>query len=132
MEETCEITRSGKAVGRARVRREGLYYCFSCRCAGSGIFRIRVSRGGKEENLGIPLPENGGFVLETRLPVSRFPAGKFRFFVEEQRREYFVPVVPGQPFDRLEQLKNARYAERDGIAGVMISEIQDDAHGAVI
>lgn len=132
MEQIYDITKNGQAVGTAAVEKDGLYYRFTCRCRGSGIFHLRVSRGGKEESLGIPVPEGGEYRLRTRIPVSRFPAGEFRFFVEEPKKETFVPVIPGQPFPYLSKLKNARYALRNGTAGVILSDVQDDAHGTVI
>lgn len=130
--EKFDIVENGKPVGRAQVEKNGLYYSFSCRCRGNGVFRIRVSRGGREESLGIPVPRGNEYCLEKKLPASRFPEGQFRFFIGQEQKERFVPVVPGQPFAYLSHLKNARYAVRDGIAGVIVSDVQDDAHGAMV
>ena len=61
MEGVYEITLGGRAVGQAAVFQSGLYLYFECRCRLSGetVCRIRVRCGGKEEDLGIPVPAMG-------------------------------------------------------------------------
>ena len=68
MEGIFDILRGGEKIGKAEVRREGLYYRFRCCCdlTGEVMYRLIVICGGKTENLGIPVPEGDSFRLSTR------------------------------------------------------------------
>ena len=67
------MTFGDRLVGRVRAERQGLYYLFRCRCrlSGEAAFRLLVSCGEKQEDLGILVPMEGGFGLDTRRPVKR-------------------------------------------------------------
>ena len=60
--------------GRVQVQRQGLYYRFQCRCrlTGDVVCRLYVLCGGRRENLGVVVPMDGGFGLDTRVPVKHF------------------------------------------------------------
>lgn len=127
MEGTYEIMLGGEPVGQVTVARQGLYYRFSCRCDLSGevIYRITVSCGGKSESLGIPVPKDGEFVLDTRLAASRLGEGTPRFAAVPRRPELggqFVPISPEEPFCYLHRLENAYLARKDGQVGIVIPE----------
>lgn len=123
MEGTYEIILGGEPVGQARVTRQGLYYCFFCRCRLSGgvIFRLQVRWGEKTESLGIPVPQGEWFVLETRLPSKRMGQGKPEFLAVPRHPELpenFHPISPEEPFTYLSRLENAFLAYRDGKPGI--------------
>lgn len=82
MLERFEIRQGERAVGWARVVKQGLYYHFSCRCrlTGEVMHRISVRCGDREEDLGVCVPMDGQFGLEKRVPCKRFPDGKMEFF----------------------------------------------------
>ena len=127
MDGTYEIMLGGESVGQAVVRRQGLYYRFSCRCDLSGevIYRITVTCGGKSESLGIPVPKNGEFYLDTRLAASRFGEGEPKFAAVPRRPDLggmFVPISPEEPFRYLHRLENAFLARKDGQVGIVIPE----------
>ena len=127
MDGTYEIMLGGVSVGQAVVRREGLYYRFSCRCDLSGevIYRITVTCGGKSESLGIPVPKNGEFYLDTRLAASRLGEGEPKFAAVPRRPDLggmFVPISPEEPFRYLHRLENAFLARKDGQLGIVIPE----------
>lgn len=127
MDGTYEIMLGGESVGQAVVRREGLYYRFSCRCDLSGevIYRITVTCGGKSESLGIPVPKNGEFYLDTRLAASRLGEGEPKFAAVPRRPDLggmFVPISPEEPFRYLHRLENAFLARKDGQLGIVIPE----------
>ena len=114
-------------VGAAFVERQGLYFCFNCRCRLSvgSLFRVMVECDGHHENLGILVPQGGWFVLETRLPVKRFGDGVLRFFVTPKYpsgQGTFIAVYPDEPFAYLTRLKNAFLDYRNGQAGVVIKD----------
>jgi hypothetical protein len=127
MDGTYEIMLGGESVGQAVVRRQGLYYRFSCRCDLSGevIYRITVTCGGKSESLGIPVPKNGEFYLDTRLAASRLGEGEPKFAAVPRRPDLggmFVPISPEEPFRYLHRLENAFLARKDGQLGIVIRE----------
>ena len=127
MDGTYEIMLGGEVVGQAVVRRQGLYYRFSCRCDLSGevIYRITVTCGGKSESLGIPVPKNGEFYLDTRLAASRLGEGEPKFAAVPRRPDLggmFVPISPEEPFRYLHRLENAFLARKDGQVGIVIPE----------
>ena len=66
-------------VGKVRVSRQGLYYCFQCRCNPSEdtVARLIVANGSFSENLGILVPMGNGFGLDTRRPVKLFTNEEF-------------------------------------------------------
>ena len=127
MDGTYEIMLGGESVGQAVVRRQGLYYRFSCRCDLSGevIYRITVTCGGKSESLGIPVPKNGEFYLDTRLAASRLGEGEPKFSAVPRRPDLggmFVPISPEEPFRYLHRLENAFLTRKDGQLGIVIPE----------
>ena len=127
MDGTYEIMLGGESVGQAVVRRQGLYYRFSCRCDLSGevIYRITVTCGGKSESLGIPVPKNGEFYLDTRLAASRLGEGEPKFAAVPRRPDLggmFLPISPEEPFRYLHRLENAFLARKDGQLGIVIPE----------
>ena len=131
MEERYPIFLGGQTVGEARVRREGLYYCFSCRCKLSGtmICRLTAVCDGIAENLGIPVPDGEWFCLNTRIPAKRLGEGMMtiRAVPKHGRLEgKFVPLSPEEPFAYLSRLKNAFLEVRGGQVGVTIRDGDSD------
>ena len=127
MAENYDIFLGRQKVGKVYVEQEGLYYRFRCRCNVNAdvICRLTARRGGKEENLGIPVPSGDSFTLDTRLPVKRFPEGEFAFYLRPKHSGLagtFVPVSPQEPFAYITRLKNAYLEKRDGKVGVVITD----------
>ena len=126
MEGIYDILRGGEKIGKAEVRRHGLYYRFRCCCdlTGEVMYRITVICGGKTENLGIPIPEGDCFRLSTRLPVSRFSSDEpeFRAVPRHQSQGLWVPISPETPFDYITRLENAVMERRGNAVGILISE----------
>ncbi len=125
MEGNYEIYMGNTQMGTANVTRQGLYYSFLCRCALSGdvVCRVTVTCGGQTHNLGIPVPEDGAFVLRTRLPVKQFADGALRFLVQPNHKPVagqFVPISPEEPFSYLSRLQDAFLEIREGVPGVVI------------
>ena len=125
MEGTWNVYLQDKVVGTCRMWREGLYCRVSCRCAGVGedICRLVLENGEGVLDLGILVPVEGGFGLDRKLPARQLPPGDPRFFVRQsghQRAEHFIPVRPDEPFEYLSRLTEARFAWRDGQAGIIL------------
>lgn len=127
MEGIYAIEQAGQKIGQAEVTRQGLYYHFTCHCRLSGevICRLAAVCGDKTENLGIPIPENGEFILRKKIPVSRLGEGQLRIRVLPKHTElagHFVPISPEEPFRYLSRLKNAYLERRGQQLGVVIKE----------
>lgn len=95
------------------LTRQGLYYCAVCRCSltGEGMCRLEAENGEKKLDLGILVPEEGGFGLRTRFPVSRLGEGAASFRVVPKQgtgeRRKYIPIKPEEPFGYLARLKDA-------------------------
>ena len=127
MEGTYPIMHGDRSVGLAQVTRRGLYYIFSCRLQLTGkiICRLELTCGDQTENLGIPVPEGGTFVLNKTLPASRLKEGKPAFRVmpkHDSVQGEFIPINPEEPFAYLSRLKNAYLQYRDQQIGIVIRE----------
>ena len=124
---TYDIYLGKEIIGQAQVKRQGLYYHFSCRCAISGevIYRVSVSCNDHHENLGILIPSGDEFALETKLAVRRLGEGIFRFRALPKHQNcdrVFVPVYPDEPFVHLTRLQNAFLSVRDDQVGVLLGD----------
>ncbi len=122
-----EVTVGSRSVGRVQVRRQGLYYVFHCRCTLSGEtpWRLEAACGEKKEDLGVLVPMDGGFGLDTRRPVKTLGEGKLRFTLLPKRiphRTNFAPIYPEEPFAYIQKLKNAFLETRNGQLGAVWKE----------
>ena len=126
MEGQYSVTVSGQPVGKVVVQRQGLYYLFSCRCAlsGAGIYRLAVTSGSERETLGILVPKDGSFVLETKVPVKRFGKGEMVFSLisrHERSTGTFIPISPEEPFAYISRLKKSFLEIKNGQMGIRVS-----------
>ena len=112
-------------VGKVQVVRQGLYYRFNCRCriGREVICRLEVSCGDQHENLGIVVPMDGGFGLDTKLPVKRLGEGKMEFCLIPKHdigNGKFVPIFPEEPFAYISRLKKAYLVRQNEQLGILI------------
>ena len=117
-----ELTLGGKAVGKVQVLRQGLYDTFHCRCRLSGEIPLRlIARcGERQEDLGVLVPMEGGFGLDTRRPAKRLGEGNIQFRLEAKHdpaQPQFVPISPEEPFAYLQRLKDAYLETKNGQKG---------------
>lgn len=129
MEGNYSVTFGQTQVGRVRVRRQGLYYQFICRCQLSGdvVCRLTVRCGGKQESLGILVPSQEGFGLDTKVSVKRIGEGEMEFYLMPSREHAvgtFVPLSPEEPFSYIARLKDAYFERRYGQAGVVLPDMK--------
>ena len=125
MDGTYDIVMGGETVGQAQVVRQGLYYCFSCRChiTGEVICRVSVTCGPKTENLGVLIPMGSEFGLEKKLAVKKLGRGEFRFRAvpkHSAEMSIFVPVYPEEPFAYLARLQNSFLEIRNEQIGIVL------------
>lgn len=117
-----ELTLGGKTVGKVQVLRQGLYDTFHCRCRLSGETPLRlIARcGERQEDLGVLVPMEGGFGLDTRRPAKRLGEGTVQFRLEAKHdpaQPHFVPISPEEPFAYLQRLKDAYLETKNGQKG---------------
>ena len=128
MEGIYDIYRGEDKIGKAEVRREGLYYRFVCCCdlTGEVMYRITVTCGEKTENLGIPIPDGHCFRLSAKLPVSRFAkeTPEFRAVPRhpQNTQGLWTPISPETPFAYISRLEHAVLERRGEQMGILISE----------
>ena len=127
MDQNFDILRGEEKIGKAEVKREGLYYRFRCCCSLTGevLYRLTATCSGRTENLGILIPVGDAFRLEKRLPASRFKAEAFVIRAvpaNPDRGSQFIPVFPEEPFHYIARLNAARMERRDGQIGVIFED----------
>ena len=119
-----EIMAGTRRVGQARMEREGLYYRISCRCQmDQELCRITVTCGGRLEDLGICVPMDGGFGMDTKIPCKRLGEGTPEFrLLGKKDIGIFVAVYPEEPFAYMTRLKDAFLTRQRGVTGIIIPE----------
>ncbi len=110
-----ELTFGDRLVGRVRAERQGLYYLFCCRCrlSGEAAFRLLAACGEKQEDLGILVPMEGCFGLDTRRPVKRLGEGPLAFRLvsnHDAPKTHFSPIYPEEPYTYLQKRKDTYLA----------------------
>ncbi len=110
-----------KCVGTAKVKKEGLYYLFTCTCTlpFEGKFRVKVSDGENERDLGICYPTGNGFSLQSRVPAKYINGDSLRFsLISNEDSDYIVRS--GKPFAHLDEIEAARLEITNGQAKIII------------
>ena len=122
-----EVTIGDRHVGEAQVSQQGLYYQIKVRCLLDGeiMHKLLLRCNGKEENLGVLVPVDGMFGIDTRIQIKKIGAGEMRFVVLPRHRELqgkFVPLSPEEPFRYITRLKDSYLERRSGVMGIIIKE----------
>lgn len=129
MDGTYDVLFGGEPVGKVFVDRQGLYYRFRCRCGltGDAMYRLRACWGEQRRDLGILVPMEGDFGLQTRQPVKLFPEEPPRFLVVPRHgpvRENMTAVFPEEPYAYIRRLKEAYLARQREQMGAALPEGQ--------
>lgn len=126
MREQHEVYLGKQKVGKVQVLRQGLYYRFICRCKLNSqlMWRLYVTCGGDKLNLGVVVPMEDGFGLETRIPAKRIGEGEMEFVLLPKHETYssFIPIYPQEPFAYIEQIKNGYLSIKDGQMGLLLTK----------
>lgn len=115
-------------MGKVQVERQGLYYRIHCRCQMTGEIMccLQAQCGDRQENLGVVVPMDGGFGLDTRLPVKRLGEGELSFTLTpkngQAQKGTFIPLAPEEPFAYISRLKDAFLERQGNVLGVVIPE----------
>ena len=130
METFYGVTCSGIPCGKVSVRQQGLYYHVHCRCkvVREDIYRLILTSGDHQENLGILIPEGDSFVLSRKIPAKQFPEGEWLFRIvskEISASGCFVPISPDEPFAYISRLKDSFLVYHNGQPGIEIGKMQE-------
>ena len=127
LEGNWTVTYDGRAVGSCTVCKSGLYYHFVCSCnwISDRIYRLCLRIGGTVVDLGVLVPKDEGIALEKRLAIKQLPSGQPEFVVipagtVNRKDECFIPVYEDKAIPCLSKLTTARFAVRNGVAGIIV------------
>lgn len=126
MERHYSVSLKGRHCGKVTVFRQGLYYRIHCRCMlpAEDIYRLQAACGTRMENLGVLVPMEDMFGLDTRIPVKQLGEGELVFTVTAKRQPIqgrFVPIVDEEPFAYISRLKGSFLQIKDGQLGIQVS-----------
>lgn len=124
LEDSYGVFFGSRQVGKVQVLRQGLYYRFICRCELSGdvMCRLYVYCDDRRESLGLVVPMDGGFGLDTHLSIKRIGEGEMSFSLvpKHDNAGKFVPIYPEEPFAYIENLKDGFLTIQEGQLGIMV------------
>jgi hypothetical protein len=125
--DTYDVYLGQESVGEVDAQVEGLYYRFQCRCKLSGevVYRLLVSCGDHQENLGVLIPVGSSFGLNTRLALKRLGKGALQFRLLPKHPDLgdrFVPLGPEEPFSYISKLRYAYLQTRNAQKAVGFRE----------
>ena len=125
------IYMGSKVVGTAQVDRKGLYCQFRCTCKppDDGIYRIWVSDGLSNIDLGICVPDGAVYTLIKRVPAKLLSGENFTFTLQpKDSKNGGLTSGEKEPFQQLEMLEMAKLSEENGQQIIVIEQapIQQD------
>ena len=129
MQKKYSILSGDAVVGKVQVQRQGLYYQISCRCelTGSVRYKLIAHCGDNTVDLGLCVPKDRQFGVDTRIPIKRLGEGMLSFRLVPRHsglQGKFVPVSADEPFGYIRSLQSAHLARQDGQIGVVLPEDQ--------
>ena len=108
-----------KIVGTASVKKDGLYFLISCKCAfpKEGIYKIDIFSNGPTLHLGTCIPDGDAFTLQKRISAKSIVDENFRFEINalrDSRRESFICVSADKPFPCISMLRTGKFIRENG------------------
>ena len=126
MELCCDVRNENSVVGKIYLAKQGLYCKLRCKCIlnKTGIYRLHLKCFGTDRNLGVLIPDQMHYVLESTIAAKYVDFDHPQFYItglRDNTDEEFVPICSDRPFAYIHKLENARIAIRDGKIGIMVS-----------
>lgn len=113
-----DLSYKDKKIGTVSVTKEGLYYKICCRCRlpKPALFRLQIDTAGKMQDLGICVPKEDLFGVDTSIPVRNIEQNTMRFvLVDKDFEQHKVMLDPQKPFMHLQDLAHA-CLDGDGVS----------------
>lgn len=125
--ERYEVFAGETVVGNAELIREGLFYRIRCRCRlpADSMYRLQMTAGDIHRDLGICVPVDGVFGVDTKVSVKLLGAEPRRFSVTDSQKgteRATLEVCAGKPFAFLDRLETARAEVVNGDLRVVIDD----------
>lgn len=132
MQKEYSVFSGGETIGKVWVQRQGLYYQIRCRCdlTGTVRYKLMASCGDITVDLGLCVPQDKQFGVDTKIPIKRLGEGtlSFRLIPRHSSLEgRFVPVSPEEPFGYIRRLQMAHLALQGGAIGILFAETQSSS-----
>ena len=123
MEGYYQVELQDMPVGEVSVRKEGLYYHFTCtvRLRKNSRYRLLAISNEKEVDLGLCIPQGDAFGLSTKIPVKRFENGRYQFVLWNRSEKTAISLDEKSPFPDLRILPDCRFVRENGKA-VLINQ----------
>ena len=114
---TYQVQLDGSEIGAVTCKKDGLYYVLSCRCEiyDEQIYKLVAICGNQRIALGTLVPDNGRFMLNTRIPIKSFPVKEVAFLAVPQREQGtqdYIKLRESKPIPTLEWLIDAHFGYR--------------------
>ena len=96
------------------------------------IKRFYTVNNEQREKLGVCVPSENGFQLDTKIPIKRLPKGDLSFYIEPKetdRKDTIVPLAPNEPFGYLAELRNASFIMEDDQPALSIKSCHRSEEG---
>lgn len=121
-----EVLWKGSPVGKATIAKEGLFYRVVCNCylPREGTYRVKITDGNNECNLGICVPDGNMYSCTARVSCKRFNGNSFSFVLTAPEDNLSVPIGSGTPFMYLDRLSTARLQFTNGQPNIIIAPSQ--------
>ena len=120
-----DVKLQNRVVGKAEMRRMGLYNEIICRCSfpDKRQYRIYAFCGDRQIDLGICVPYEGSFGFQTKIATKSMGEGRLAFVaVPTELTSFFVDVNEEKPFPNFMQLRKGKYQVRDGKPCIIFQE----------
>ncbi len=129
MEEMFDLIYNQGVCGTVSRRREGLYDYYRCRCTlpDSRVYYIAAKSKECDIRLGICVPADNGYVLETKIPAKKLPYSEICFYLLPKEgicEEEFIQISCDRPFAYIHLLHNAHMKVKDGQQGVILNMLR--------
>ena len=122
LESTYPIYYQGQIAGTAELAKEGLYWRISCRCQLPimGKHTVKIQQEVSLINLGLCVPYENGFGLNTWISAKKIGQGSIRFLLCKEEKGQFIPLTI--PFAYIKLITKGTLRFENGQYGVYISE----------
>lgn len=115
------VSLDGHTAGKARVEKQGLFYCITCLCRfpSDELYNIHLSSNDAIADLGLCASNKE---LKTRIPVKRIGEGALNFRAVRRREDLqYYAVSENALFPYLSKLPQARLRQKKGTIYLMIT-----------
>lgn len=122
-----DVTYHGNIVGSVCTTREGLYTRFQCTChlPDNEIYRLLMTCGEGEQDLGVLIPDGQQFAVNKRLQNKYITNKEMAFQIipsSRQNNEKVFSISSDKPFDHIPMLEYARLSKQNGSYQIMITD----------